>query len=111
MDMGFVVSPDASPAVFMRIVQPYSLTDNTTEAATNAWRTNDRVSCANHVTWTGQHAMTLREKTLIFMAFREVATSARNRVILQMRNPLTHWRCGFFYLVAGVGFEPTTFRL
>jgi hypothetical protein len=79
--------------------------------ASNVPGTNGHVSCANHVTWTSQHAMTRREKALIFMAFREVAISARNPAILNMKKPANALTWRAFCLVAGVGFEPTTFRL
>jgi hypothetical protein len=55
--------------------------------------------------------MTLDEKPLIFMPFGGFVIFARNPAIMPMRKPanVLTWRA--FYLVAGVGFEPTTFRL
>jgi hypothetical protein len=53
----------------------------------NACRTDKRVSCAIHVTWTRQHAVIRDEKTLIFMAFRGPADFGYIGQIFQMRKP------------------------
>jgi hypothetical protein len=48
---------------------------------------------------------------LISIAFRGLADAEQNLANRQMKSPLTVLRLRAFCLVAGVGFEPTTFRL
>jgi hypothetical protein len=55
--------------------------------------------------------MTLREKSLISIAFPELASGEQNLANWPMKKPANPLRMRAFYLVAGVGFEPTTFRL
>jgi hypothetical protein len=58
-----------------------------------------------------QHGMTRDEKALIFMGLRGRTTFTRFRANPRMKKPANALTWRAFYLVAGVGFEPTTFRL
>src|ERR1022692_2461049 len=70
-----------------------------------------RYPCAKRVTWTRRHPMTRDRKALILIALWRTVDGGPNRsksVNEKARNTLTPRA---FKLVAGVGFEPTTFRL
>ncbi|MFY9900860.1 MAG: hypothetical protein WBG18_18745 [Xanthobacteraceae bacterium] len=70
-----------------------------------------RFSCAKHVTWTRRYSMTHRDKALIFLALGGLTKIEGKSVNLRMKKPANALTWRAFNLVAGVGFEPTTFRL
>jgi hypothetical protein len=68
-------------------------------------------SCAKHVTWTRRYSMTQCDKPLDFLAFDASAKIEGKSTNLRVKNPANALTWRDFNLVAGVGFEPTTFRL
>src|SRR5207253_516256 len=88
--------------------------DFPTQFSTTAWEhsaNKDRVSCAKHVTWTSRYWMIRGRKVLISLGLLRTAPRLGNSVIWRMKKPANALALRAFYLVAGVGFEPTTFRL
>jgi hypothetical protein len=55
--------------------------------------------------------MILDSKALILLALLRLTTRLANSAIWRMKKPANALALRAFYLVAGVGFEPTTFRL
>jgi hypothetical protein len=55
--------------------------------------------------------MTLRDKRLNLLAFGGTGQKARNLPISEMKKPANALAKLAFFLVAGIGFEPMTFRL
>jgi hypothetical protein len=77
----------------------------------NTCRTKQVLPCAEHVTWTRRYWMILDSKALILLALLRLTTRLANSAIWRMKKPANALALRAFYLVAGVGFEPTTFRL
>ena len=70
-----------------------------------------RIPCAKRVTWTRLYAMIRRSKALILLASLRPALEGPFKRNLRIRKPANVLTLRAFGLVAGVGFEPTTFRL
>ena len=77
----------------------------------NVRRTTRAISCANRVTWTRQHSLIRGEKSLNLRAFRGMTPECQFPIFSPMKKPANALALRAFNLVAGVGFEPTTFRL
>src|ERR1700691_4157967 len=77
----------------------------------NAWRTETADLCAIRVTSTRQHTMIQGEKALILLTFLRQSSKEQIGTNFCAKKPANALALRAFSLVAGVGFEPTTFRL
>ena len=67
--------------------------------------------CAKRVTWTRHYAMIRHRKALILLTLRRMTAKGPIRSNSRTKKPANELMQRAFGLVAGVGFEPTTFRL
>lgn len=77
----------------------------------NAWRTDVAIPCANHVTWTRQYRMIRGEMALILLTFLRQSPKGQIGANFRAKKPANALALRAFILVAGIGFEPMTFRL